>query len=238
VLDANMQLVWSANLFDILDVTRLATGGETCINGSIVCPGLLLAEIANDWTHSNAISYSPADGNLIVSLRNQDWVIKIDYRDGAGAGGLIWRLGEEGDFTPLGFPGDTDPWFTHQHDANYLGSNRLINFDNGNRSDACLTDRQDCRSRGQVWTLDESNMTATLETNADLGDYSSGLGAAEALSNGNYSFNSGLPGGLVVPLSRLDEVRADGTKVFSMEFNERAYRGFRLRDLYTAPSYD
>jgi hypothetical protein len=238
VLDQNMQLAWSVNLFDILDVTRLATGHETCISGSFNCPTLRLSDTANDWTHSNAISYWPADGNLIVSLRHQDWVIKLDYRDGAGTGGVIWRLGKQGNFTQLGFPDDADPWFTHQHDVNHLGTNRLLAFDNGNRNLACLVNSADCQSRGQVWTLDETLMTATLDTNAYLGDYSSAMGAAEAVSNGNYSFNSGLPAGLSAHLSRVDEVRPDGTKVFSMEFNERAYRGFRMRDLYTAPSYD
>ena len=30
------------------------------------------------------MTLSPADGNLILSVRHQDWVIKIDYRNGAG----------------------------------------------------------------------------------------------------------------------------------------------------------
>jgi hypothetical protein len=238
VLDENMQLVWSVNLFDVLQVTRRATGRETCINGSIDCPYLLLPDTANDWTHAVSISHSPSDGNLIVSLRHQDWMIKLDYRDGAGTGGLIWRLGKEGDFTPLGFPGDVDRWSTHQHDAERIGTDRLINFDNGNLAEACLADPQDCRSHGQAWLLDTTSMTATLELDADLGDYSSALGAAQVLGNTNYSFYSGLPGGLTTPLSRLDEVRPDGTKAFSVEFNARGYRGFRLKDLYTAPTYD
>jgi hypothetical protein len=57
---------------------------------------------------------------------------------------------EHGDFTPLGFPGGIDPWFTHQHGANYLGTTELILFDNGNRNDACLADAADCVNRGQV----------------------------------------------------------------------------------------
>jgi hypothetical protein len=238
VLDDNMQIIWSTNLFDILDVTRLATGNEKCIEGILGCPILLLAPVANDWTHANSIAYTPADGNLIVSLRNQDYVIKVDYRNGVGSGGLIWRLGKEGDFTPLGFPGGIDPWFTHQHDANYVGTTGVVLFDNGNRNDACLADRDDCVSRGQFWTLDEANRTATLETNADLESYNSAVGSAQKLSNGNYNFNNGVPAGYVVELSRQDEVRPDGTKVFSMEFDARVYRGYRLRDLYTAPSYD
>ena len=30
---------------------------------------------------------------LIVSIRNQSWLMKVDYRDGAGTGEVLWRLG-------------------------------------------------------------------------------------------------------------------------------------------------
>jgi hypothetical protein len=43
-------------------------------------------------------SLSPADGDLVLSIRHQDWVIKIDYRNGAGDGPVVWRLGADGDF--------------------------------------------------------------------------------------------------------------------------------------------
>ena len=39
--------------------------------------------LAKDWLHTNSIAYSPADGNLLISMRHQDWVLKLDYRDGA-----------------------------------------------------------------------------------------------------------------------------------------------------------
>jgi len=238
ILNENLQLVWSVNFFNILDVTRQATGGETCTSGGPGCPILFLAEIANDWTHSNAIAYSPADGNLIISMRHQDWVIKIDYRDGAGSGALLWALGKGGDFTPLNVPPGVDPWFSHQHDSNYIGNNRLIVYDNGNMNDACLANPDDCVSRGQLWTLDEVNMTATLDTNAELENYSFAVGGASPLHNGNATFNSGFPAGPAASLSRQDEVRPDGTIVYTIEWAARAYRGYRLRDMYTAPPYD
>src|SRR5207245_7378417 len=62
-------------------------------------------------------------------LRHQDWVIKIDYRNGAGDGHVIWRLGQGGDFTVNST--DPNPWFSHQHNAHYIDDHTLILFDNG-----------------------------------------------------------------------------------------------------------
>ena len=61
-----------------------------------------------DWTHSNALSYT-ADGNLLLSVRHQSWIVKIDYSNGSGLGISWWKLGDEGDFTLLG--GDRSQWF-------------------------------------------------------------------------------------------------------------------------------
>ena len=55
-----------------------------------------------DWTHTNAILFSPDDGNLIVSVRHQNWVVKVDYANGVGTGDILWKLGYQGDFTLVG----------------------------------------------------------------------------------------------------------------------------------------
>src|SRR5437667_7946707 len=122
---------------------------------------------AVDWLHVNAVSWSPADGNLVLSIRHQDWVIKIDYGNGAGDGHVIWRLGQGGDFTVNS--AEPNPWFSHQHNAHYVDDHTLILFDNGNTRRAS---DPNAHNRGQVWTLDEVGMTATSVLNADLGDYS------------------------------------------------------------------
>ena len=83
VLNQNYQVAWTWNAFDWLDTNRLPTLGEG--------PG--------DWLHGNSISWSPEDGDLLVSLRAQDWVIKIDYDNGNGDGHVVWKLGLDGDFT-------------------------------------------------------------------------------------------------------------------------------------------
>lgn len=233
-VDKDWNLTWTWNAFDHLDVTRLALQGETCVSQGPGCPTILLADEANDWLHANAIGYSPTDGNLILSIRHQDWVSKIDYQNGFGTGTVLWNLGNEGDFQFLS--NDIDSWwFSHQHDSNYLGDSRVIIYDNGNGNPACLDNPADCNSYGQVYDLDENLMTAELVTNADLQNYSRAVGAAQQLSNGNYVFNSGIVDG--ASIAKSDEVTPDGTIVFSLGIDSRIYRSFRLKNLYTPPSY-
>jgi hypothetical protein len=73
-------------------------------------------------------------------------------------------------------------------------------------------------------------MTGNLVFNVDLGNYSFALGAAQRLSNGNYSFTSGIPAPNFQGQSI--EVRPDGTKAYVLEINTSLYRSFRVRTLY------
>jgi hypothetical protein len=228
-LDQNWQVVWVWNAYDHLDVNRAATLGETCTITSPICPPLYLAPVANDWLHANAISYSPSDGNIIVSLRNQDWVVKVDYQNGTGTGKVLWRLGPGGDIALL--PNDPSLWFTHQHDATYVSPTQIGLFDNGTKR--CQGKGPDCHSRGQVLAMDETARTATLAVNADLGNYSAAWGSVDRLSNGNHQFASGnqLPG----PFGQSIEVTGNGgpgTTTYVLEIQAGVYRSYRMKSLY------
>jgi hypothetical protein len=225
VLDQDFQVEWVWDAFDHLDVNRGPVLGEVC--GTFGGPGCFLPNLpAVEWLHTNAVSWSPADGNLILSARFQDWVIKIDYAGGSGDGHVVWRLGEEGDFTTDST--DPYPWFSHQHNAHYLDDETLLLFDNGNTR--CLG-IQDCPSRGQAWALDEETMTATSVLNVDLGNYSGSLGGAQGLPNGNFVFTSGAQN----PPDRFGqsiEVLPNGTKTYVLEVAAPEYRSVRLSGLY------
>jgi arylsulfate sulfotransferase len=104
-LDQNHKPAWLWNEFNHLDIKRQP----------MMYP---------DWTHSNAILYSADDGNLIVSSRHQNWLIKIDYENGAGSGDILWKLGYQGDFTLMGGTDPTD-WFYAQHGPSFVKSMRL-----------------------------------------------------------------------------------------------------------------
>jgi hypothetical protein len=224
VLDEDLQVVWTWNTFDHLDPKRLATLDERCTPGN--CPRTFLAGIANDWTHCNAIGETD-DGNLILSVRNQDWVVKIDYQNGYGTGDILWRLGKGGDFQIQST--DPNPWFTHQHDPGFEPGNpaRLMVLDNGN-----VRQEQDpsAHSRGQVLELNEKTRVARLALNADLGQYSLALGSAQLLPNGNYVFDDGF---LADASAIASEVNPQGKTVFALQSRAPSYRTWRMRDLYS-----
>jgi hypothetical protein len=232
VLDKNFQVSWTWDAFDHLDVNRGPVLGEVLHAGG---PDQVAASTpvlpAVDWLHINAVSWSPGDGNLIVSVRHQDWVLKIDYENGAGDGHVIWRLGQGGDFTVNST--DPNPWFSHQHDAHLIDATTLILFDNGNTRRA---GDPTAHNRGQVWKLDESTMTATLVVNVDLGNYSPMFGAAQRLSNGDYSFTSGAQGKAPNLFGQTIEVRPDGSTAYVLQLNNPEYRSFRIQTLYEGVS--
>ena len=226
-LDQDLQVQWAWDSFEHLDWTRMATLGEVCTAQAAGCPTFYLADTANDWLHGNSAQLTP-DGNILYSARHQDWLIKIDYSNGAGTGKIIWRLGNGGDFQINST--DPNPWFSHQHDAQFLAGDNstIILFDNG---DVRRSTDGNANSRGQVIHLDEQNMVASLVLNADLGGYSFALGSAQKLPNGNYHFTLGWlqPG----TSSQSVEVDPSGNAVYSLQVGSPNYRSFRMRDIYT-----
>ena len=86
VLDRDLQVQWAWDSFDHLDPSRPAVLAETCsYPASLACSTFYGAGTANDWLHGNSLQLTP-DGNLLYSVRHQDWLVKIDYRSGAGTG--------------------------------------------------------------------------------------------------------------------------------------------------------
>ncbi len=233
VLDSDLNVIWSWDTFDHLDVTRAAVLGEICNQGAGGCPPYYLAAVANDWTHGNSVQQTP-DGQFLYSARHQDWLVKIAYDNGEGDGHVIWKLGKDGDFR---FDSaDPYPWFSHQHDANVLFSDpsSVLVFDNGNTRHGVA---QGGNSRGQVIRLDEQNRTATLALNADLGVYSLALGTAQQMSNGNFNFDAGYimdPTSPAGSAAYAVEVDPAGKIVYKAKANAILYRWLRVPDLYSS----
>ena len=148
-LDQDWNPVWFWSAFDHLDVNRHLMG-------------------LPDWTHSNAVVYTPEDGNLLISMRNQSWILKIDYRNGVGSGDVLWRLGNDGDFSLNG--GDPSQWFYAQHFPSLLNAGgsplTMAIFDNGNlrilddNGKECGSQGPACYSRATIFQIDESTRTA------------------------------------------------------------------------------
>ncbi len=227
ILDKDLNVVWTWDSFDNLDVHRAAVLRETCPTAG--CPQYYLAQTANDWTHGNAVQET-ADGNLLYSARNQDWLIKIAYDHGNGDGHIIWRLGNDGDFRIQS--DDPYPWFSHQHDGNFeIGdSTKLLVFDDG---DTRVAKMNGGNSRGQVLQIDEQNRVVIPVLNADLGLYAAAVGSAQQLRNGNYHFNVGFvqENGTVDSYSL--ELTRDAIPVYKAHQDTILYRTFRLADMYS-----
>jgi hypothetical protein len=228
-LDQNLQPVWVWNEFDHFDVNR----------HPMQFP---------DWTHTNAVVYTPDDHNIIVSMRHQNWVVKVDYNDGAGTGNVLWTLGHGGTQNPLTLVGGTDPtdWQYAQHSPAIVGTKSagvfsLILMDNGDDrmfpdGNLCGTGSElPCYTTIPVFQIDENAKTATLTFHQKLLDpslYSFFGGNADPLDNGDYEYDlCGLTNS-----SDIVEVTPDNlnpTTVWQMHLSgNSAYRGFRLPSLY------
>jgi arylsulfate sulfotransferase len=229
-LDENWDPVWAWNSFDYLDVNRHLSG-------------------LPDWTHANAIEYLPNDGNLLLSMRHQSWVLKIDYSNGAGSGNVLWRLGYQGDFT---LAQGTDPslWFSFQHFPKLVSQNgpqmTLTIWDNGDSRplDSSGTTCQFpgppfCYSRATIFQVDESTGVASLQWADPLNLFSLWGGSISQLGNGNVEFDANGLSPEPVPnlASEVQEVTQTSPPqiVWKMDFmptSMNAYRAYRVPSLY------
>ncbi|MGB7435943.1 MAG: aryl-sulfate sulfotransferase [Candidatus Acidiferrum sp.] len=225
-LDQNHKPVWIWNEFDHLDTNRR--------------PYLF-----PDWTHTNAILYSPDDGNLVVSIRHQNWLVKVDYANGTGTGDIIWHLGYQGDFTLVGGTDPTD-WFYAQHGPSFATANTtrkfsIILFDNGD--DRVFPSDVTCGTSGalpclystvSMLQLDETAMTATLTFHPTTPTYSFFGGNAAVLANGNIEYCEAA-GGSSANSGEIYEVRQNnsGQPIWHMQIaGQYAYRGQRIPSFY------
>jgi arylsulfate sulfotransferase len=192
-LDGNWKPVWTWSEFDHLDVNRHPMDFP-------------------DWTHTNAVVYTKDDGNLLVSMRSQHWVIKIDYENGHGSGKILWRLGVGGDFRMVNGNSPTD-WNYGQHEPvvfsdTATGADRdagvfdLGMMDNGN--DRIMPDGKvcgkpkapACYTTVPIFRIDEKAKTATLVFQDVFPKvFSFCCGGVQALPNGDVEIDMGVSHG-------------------------------------------
>ena len=214
-----------------------------------------------DWTHCNCVLQTP-DGNLLLSTRNQNWLLKLNYQNGSGDGTILWKLGYQGDFTLTGqFTADTD-WFFAQHYPNILGATdtqitSLGVMDNGN--DRCYATPAGCGNsipppgaftRGAIFAIDETAMTASLawqyvvqmfgQNNVDA--YSFWGGNVRYLMNGNIEICASEPVPVGAPIPNQDPPSqvieltpppGSPQTVWQMQITTGGtYRAYRIPSLY------
>lgn len=231
-LDANFKPVWVWSAFDHLDINR----------HPLLFPP--------DWTHANALLYSPDDGNILLSLAHQSWIIKIDYEDGRGTSDIIWKLGYQGDFTiDTGNPAD---WMYGQHGPNFVGPDtsgvfQLGVFDDGlgrvldqNGTVCGASGAPACYSRAVTFEISEAAKTVHIVWQDTPLPYSMILGNALQLSNGDMEFDLGFLTGSLPGKARVEEVTNEAVPqvVWQLDIQgQAAYRVFRMPSLYPGVSW-
>jgi arylsulfate sulfotransferase len=223
-VDQNNNVVWVWNAFDHLDVNRHPMGFP-------------------DWTHGNSLFYTADDGNLLISLRHQSWVLKIDYRNGLGSGDVLWKLGYQGDFD-LG-SGAPANWFYAQHYANIVSPNgtgdvKLALFDNGNNrvlDDGGTTCNSPgappCYSRGVIFEVNENARTANVAWAYTL-PYSFWGGVTQVLPNTDVFVDETTPADNPTGARVLEFTQDPNPQlVWQLDVNgQNSYRTIHLPSLY------
>ena len=186
----------------VLSETRLATLIDTTRIGYDS-----LEEVTQgwaDWSHANAIEW--IDGDLIVSLRHQDAVIRVDPT----GPNLVWILGNPFGWTEeyqefLLEPMGNLHWNYHQHapmikEGSTPANTQILMFDNGNWRASPFDGQvrqepEESSSRLAEFTINENDMTVAQSWSWSTGEstlvpgladlFSAAVGDADYLSNGN-----------------------------------------------------
>lgn len=157
-----------------------------------------------DYAHPNAISVTP-DGNLLISLKHQDCVLKISRETRE----VIWRLGgrmcKKNEFR---FVDDPYNGFSHQHSVRSLTNGNVLLFDNGT-----LHEQQ--TSRAVEYEINEEDRTARLKWSYSNGQFTHAQGSVQRLCNGNTVIGWGFE---TKPF--VSEVTPDGRVVYAANLPE------------------
>ena len=126
-LDGTVVGSWS--LLDVLDPMRI---GYNSLNGFWNDHYGMANRPTRDWSHANAVVHDPSDDSLVISVRHQDAVVKIDR----GTGALKWILGTHDNWRApwselLLAPQGGMEWPYHTHGAKVLANGNVLLFDNG-----------------------------------------------------------------------------------------------------------
>lgn len=150
------ELLWRWSAFDRLDPMRIGYGGTDDYWSLRGFEGAL------DWTHGNGAGYDARDDSVVVSLRHQDAIVKVDR----ASGNIKWILGEPTGWGELGGrvlkPVNLARWPYHGHNPRITPEGTIVFFDNGTwgaRPPEPPVPPEKNFSRGVEYRVDEDAMT-------------------------------------------------------------------------------
>lgn len=119
-----------------------------------------------DYMHANSIDKDPSDGNIIVSFRHLDSIIKINVQNN----NIMWILGGLGDNFHL----TEEQKFSRQHYARFNPDGSITLFDNGNAKQQTRIVR--------IWLDETEKIIKDYVDYKNEGYFSSATGSAQLLS--------------------------------------------------------
>lgn len=129
--DGRVVKKWS--LLDLLDTSRIGYGSVSRFWDTRCYKAYARSGGTRDWSHANAIDYEPKTETMVVSVRHQDAIIKIDGKTGK----LVWILANPSGWRAnwrkkLLKPVGNVEWPYHQHSPKRTTKGTLLVYDNGN----------------------------------------------------------------------------------------------------------
>ncbi len=152
-----------------------------------------------DWTHENAVSIHP-DGDLLISMRHQDAILKIDPDTQV----IDWILGNHDNWPASHQPYLLEPvgeleWPYHQHAVSVRDDGSIMMFDNGNFRESpgpgVEPDHEGTMySRVVAYEVDPTARTVqqVLDRRPDPSVFSMAVGDADELANGHIVGHFGM----------------------------------------------
>lgn len=198
-----------------------------------------------DWFHQNSVDYDESDNSIIISGRNQDMIMKLDYKTNK----IIWIYsGKKKSSWPKKYRSKV---LTPTKGTSITGGQHgLYLLDKGkNYEDVILYDNNidvtngDKKTSGKYsqavqYHIDTKNMTIdqTWSYGKDLGkaNFTSIIGYAERESNGNTLVDFGYKKNGAE--SNIIEVDSDGNQVFNVTIENAASKAYVYR-AYRVPFY-
>ncbi len=211
-LDAEGQVVSTWALLDHLDPDRFP--GE--LSNALASAGGL------DWSHSNSVLFDEDNGEVVVSVRSQGWVIAYDR----ATGDLSWIAGDDS-MTAPGFDApflelEEGTWTSGQHAATFTEDGELFIFDNRNE-----TGGAENNSRAVAYEIDRDALTARQVFEAVDPKYSEALGDVDQLADGTILSTAGGAGS--DETARITEVLESGEVRWDLAVADtRIYRSERM----------
>ncbi len=174
-------LLESWSLLDTLDPLRLGWSSlDLTIKGDL------------DWGHANAIAIDDVDDTLVISLRHQDTIVKLD----PATGDVRWILANHDGWNPTFQPALLTPigapfaWPAHQHGPQLLEDGGILLFDNGNENHT--TPYSDAAWMPQLSRVVQYRVDDVARTVAQLWDWRHPDGLySQALGNADLQVETG-----------------------------------------------